>query len=59
MLIGPAGYGKSHCLNEIRYLLGERVKVCAYTASAAFLIGGDTIYGLLNYHEGQRDLLAG
>jgi ABC-type dipeptide/oligopeptide/nickel transport system ATPase component len=37
MLIGAAGCGKSHVINEIICYLGEaKVKVCAYTASAAF-----------------------
>ena len=47
LLIGAAGYGKSHVLNEIRFHLKEKVLVAAYTASAAHLIGGDTIHGLI------------
>ena len=50
LLIGAAGYGKSHVLNELIFYLKERVAVCAFTASAAFQINGDTIHGLINSH---------
>ena len=50
MLIGAAGFGKSHALNEAICYLKHRVAVCAFTASAAFVIGGVTIYGLMGSH---------
>jgi hypothetical protein len=55
LLIGAAGYGKSHVLNEVRFYLKERVLVGAYTASAAHLIGGDTIHGMINLRPNQKD----
>ena len=50
LLIGAAGFGKSHVLNEVKHYLGNRVLVAAYTAMAADLIDGDTIHGIINYH---------
>ena len=54
MLIGAAGFGKSHALNEAICYLKHRVAVCAFTASAAFVIGGVTIYGLMNSHPNAK-----
>ena len=50
MLIGAAGFGKSHALNEAICYLKHRVAVCAFTASAAFNVNGVTIYGLMGSH---------
>ena len=46
IITGGAGSGKSFCINGIRSLLQETVKVCAYFGVAAFNIKGQTLHQL-------------
>jgi hypothetical protein len=44
IVTGTAGCGKSFVLDALRTLLGNRLRVCAFTGQAASLVGGCTIH---------------
>jgi MoxR-like ATPase len=49
-LHGGPGRGKSKIIHHLRQILGNRILVTATTGKAAFLVGGETIHGMLMLH---------